>query len=286
LNWNRSGWGERPREPSFDETLRLAMSLTSSISKFQVSRFQIRAKISAHVNPQPATRNPQLPFVFINMAITADGKIATANRAVSSFGSQRDKNHLLELRATADAVMSGAGTVNSGPITLGPGPAKYRRLRKRSGLAEYNLRIIASGSGSVDPNAEVFKKKFSPVIILTTGRASDDILKPLRQVATEVKILGPREINFRKALQWLRKKWKIKRLLCEGGGELNDALFRAGLVNELHLTICPKIFGGRRAPTISEGTGVLKLAQAAQLKLKSMKRIGDELFVVYTVHRK
>jgi riboflavin-specific deaminase-like protein len=187
---------------------------------------------------------------------------------------------LLELRATADAVMSGAGTVNSGPITLGPGPAKYRRLRVRHGLDEHNLRIVASGSGNVNPAAEIFKKKFSPVIILTTARAGEDKLKRLSEVA-EVKSFGPREIDFRKALQWLREKWNVKRLLCEGGGELDDALFRAGLVNELHLTICPKIFGGRNAPTIAEGTGVPKLAAAAQLKLKSMKRIGDELFVVY-----
>jgi riboflavin-specific deaminase-like protein len=236
--------------------------------------------MSARVNSKLKTRKPKLPFVFINMAITADGKIATANRAVSSFGSQRDKEHLLELRATADAVMSGAGTVNSAPINLGPGPEKYRQRRARAGLAEYNLRIIASGSGGVNPDAEIFKQKFSPIIILTTGRANEDKLKKLRELA-EVKILGPREIDFRKAIVWLREKWNVKRLLCEGGGELNDALFRAGLVNEVHLTICPKIFGGQTAPTIAEGIGVPKLSNAAQLKLKSMKRVGDELFVIY-----
>jgi riboflavin-specific deaminase-like protein len=225
----------------------------------------------------------RLPFVLMNMAITADGKIATANRAISSFGSQRDKDHLLEIRATADAVMAGSGTVNSGPITLGPGPVKYRRARTRRGLAEYNLRIIVSGSGAVNASAEIFNRKTSPIIILTTARISATKLKELQRVATEVKILGTREIDFHKALQWLRDKWKVKRLLCEGGGELNDALFRAGLVNELHLTICPKIFGGRTAPTIAEGSGVARLADAAQLKLKSMKRIGDELFAVYEV---
>jgi len=215
------------------------------------------------------------------MAITADGKIATANRAISSFGSRHDHDNLLELRATADAVMNGAGTVNANPINMGPGPLKYRRMRTRRGLAEYNLRIIVSGSGDVDPNAEVFKQAFSPVIILTTERADPRKLNALRTAATEIKVCGQREIDFRSALAWLREKWKIKRLLCEGGGELDDALFRAGLVNELHLTICPKIFGGRRAPTIAEGTGVLKLSDATQLKLKSMKRVGDELFVVY-----
>ena len=81
--------------------------------------------------------------------------------------------------------------------------------------------------------------------------------------------------------EWLGKNWNVQRLLCEGGGELNGALFRAGLVNELHLTICPKIFGGRNAPTIADGTGVRNLAGATRLKLKSMKRVGDELFLVY-----
>jgi riboflavin biosynthesis pyrimidine reductase len=68
--------------------------------------------------------------------------------------------------------------------------------------------------------------------------------------------------------------------LCEGGGELNDALFRAGLVDELHLTICAKLLGGRNAPTIADGLGALKLARATSLVLKSAKRIGDELFLV------
>jgi riboflavin-specific deaminase-like protein len=215
------------------------------------------------------------------MAITADGKIATANRAVSSFGSRRDHDHLLELRATAHAVMNGAGTVNANPINMGPGPRKYRQMRTRRGLAEYNIRVIVSRSGSVNPKAAVFKHRFSPIIILTTESADLRKLNALRGLATEIKACGYREIDFRNALGWLREKWKIKRLLCEGGGELNDALFRAGLVNELNLTICPKIFGGRRAPTIAEGAGVLKLSDAAKLKLKSMKRVADELFVVY-----
>jgi len=220
------------------------------------------------------------------MAMTADGKIATANHAVSSFGSRRDQAHLLELRATADAVMAGARTADLNPINLGPGPAKYRRLRVRRGLAEFNLRIIVSRSGTVNPSAEIFQRPFSPIIILTTRRATPGRLKALRAVATEVKICGAREINFPRALRWLRQKWGIKRLLCEGGGELNDALFRAGLVNQLHLTVCPKVFGGRTAPTIADGLGAGSLARAAQLELESARRLGDEMFLVYRVLRR
>ena len=228
-------------------------------------------------------RSAPLPFVLINMAMTADGKIATANRLVSSFGSRYDHDHLLRLRATADAVMAGARTVDSNRVNLGPGAVKYRRLRLRRGLAEFNLRIIVSRAGTLKSDAEVFRHKFSPIIILTTRRASAARLKKLRAVAAEVKICGTKEINFHRALRWLHEKWGIKRLLCEGGGELNDALFRAGLVNELHLTVCPKIFGGRTAPTIADGLGAGSLAQAARLELQSVRRHGGEMFFVYRV---
>jgi 5-amino-6-(5-phosphoribosylamino)uracil reductase len=58
-------------------------------------------------------------------------------------------------------------------------------------------------------------------------------------------------------------------------------LISAGLVDELHLTICPKIFGGHAAPTIADGKGVSNLAAAARFKLKSVNRVADELFVVF-----
>jgi riboflavin-specific deaminase-like protein len=227
------------------------------------------------------TNKSKVPFVLVNMAMTADGKIATANRAVSSFTSTRDHEHLLELRATADAVMAGARTVDSAPINLGPGPARYRQKRLQRGLAEYNLRVIVSRSGSINLRAQVFQHRFSLIIILTTRRVDARRLKQLRALADVVKICGRNEINFRAAFRWLRKQWRVKRLLCEGGGELNDAVFRAGLVDELHLTICPKIFGGRRAPTIADGHGLRHLARAARFRLKSTRRNGNELFTVF-----
>ena len=222
-----------------------------------------------------------MPFVLVNMAMTADGKIATANRAVSSIGTARDHEHLLELRATADAVMAGARTVDLNPINMGPGPAKFRRQRLKRGLSEYNLRVIVSGSGTINPSAEVFKQRFSPIIVLTTARTSKAKLQRIRGLADDFIICGQREIDFRIALCWLREKWGVKRLLCEGGGELNDALFRAGLVDELHLTVCPKIFGGREAPTIADGLGFSRLLDAARFQLKSSRRIGDEMFLVF-----
>lgn len=235
---------------------------------------------------QPETPNSKLgtasrPFVLVNMAMSADGKIATANRAVSTFSSARDHEHLYELRATANAVMSGARTVDLNDYSLGPGAERFRKLRLRRGLAEYSLRVIVSGSGSVSPRAEIFRHRFSPILVLTSKRAPASALKKLRAVADAVKVTGNEEMDFPAALRWLRAEWNVKRLLCEGGGELNDALFRADLVDELHLTICPRIIGGRTAPTIADGLGFLKLSEASQLCLASTKRIGSELFCVF-----
>ncbi len=221
------------------------------------------------------------PWVSINMAMSADGKIATAGREAIPPGSPRDLARLLRLRAAADAVMCGARTLEAGPIKLGPGPARYRRLRRSRGLSEYNLRVIASGSGTVSLDAEIFRHRFSPIIVLVSERTSAAQLRRLAAVADEVKVIGKKAIDFPQALAWLRQKWGVNHLHCEGGGELNGALFAADLVDEVHLTICPTIIGGRNAPTIADGTGIPKLAQAITLELVSLKRQGPELFLTY-----
>lgn len=260
------------------------MSLKSKVSglkspKSENSSQASQRKVRTAVDDRP--RASDFPFILVNMAMTADGKIATANREVASFGSEHDHEHLLELRASADAVMSGARTVDSMKINLGPGGAKFRRRRLQHGLAEYNVRVLVSGNGSINPEAEVFKHRFSPIIILTTQQAAAAKLPQLRALADEVRICGKNKINFRSALRWLHAQWGVDRLLCEGGGELNAALFQAGLVDELHLTVCPKVFGGRTAPTIADGFGVLQLAAAARFKLKSTRRVADEMYLVY-----
>jgi riboflavin-specific deaminase-like protein len=238
------------------------------------------------VKKKPDIKNSKLPFVFSNFAITADGKIAFANGEFVPFGSQRDHEHMMELRATADAVMAGARTVEASGAVMSPGGKKFQRLRLVRGLAEYNLRVIVTGSNSMNTRAEIFKHHFSPIIILAPGMISGKRLRQLQGVADEVKVFGENEIDFKAALRWLREKWKVKRLLCEGGGALHGTMVRAGLIDEQHLTICPKIFGGRSAPTIAEGGSVVKLADAARFRFTSAKRIGDELFVVLKAAKK
>jgi riboflavin-specific deaminase-like protein len=133
----------------------------------------------------------------------------------------------------------------------------------------------------VDAHHKIFRSPGAPVLVLTTERISRPRLKNLKAAAHNVKIFGADEINFKKVLAWLQKEWNVKRLLCEGGGQLNDALFRAAVVDEVNLTVCPLILGGRKAPTLAEGWGFGQLKDAARFSLKSCRQLGNEMFLVY-----
>jgi riboflavin biosynthesis pyrimidine reductase len=140
---------------------------------------------------------------------------------------------------------------------------------------------VVSGSGTIDPGVRIFQTRSSPLILLTAQSAPAKKLARLRELADAVKIFGETEVDFRSALAWLHQIYGVKRLLCEGGAELNDALFRADLVDEIHLTICPRIFGGRTTPTISEGDGFKQLALTARFKLASARNFKGELFTTF-----
>ena len=104
--------------------------------------------------------------------MTSDGKIATENRKVTSFGSKDDLAHLYALRTEADAVMSGARTVNEVNADLSSGGAGFSTLRVKNGRARENLRVVVSGTASLDLSGRLFRTAGGPIVLLTTHRAS------------------------------------------------------------------------------------------------------------------
>jgi 5-amino-6-(5-phosphoribosylamino)uracil reductase len=220
--------------------------------------------------------------VLINGAVSVDGKLALENRSVIQFSSRRDQKFVLQLRATADAVLCGADTVETFSLDLGSDSVACRKKRERTGLPTEPLRVLVTDDGKIDAGARIFQNRLSPIIVLTTNRANKRCVARLRQVAT-VKAFGGRTVNFARAFQWLRNEFAVKRLLCEGGGETNAALIEAGVVDEIHVTVCPLVLRGRRAPTLCDGSGAVSLNRATRLKLKAVKRVGGELFLTYSV---
>ena len=222
-----------------------------------------------------------LPFVFVNMAMTADGKIASADRRLTTFGSPLDAQHLYQLRATADAILCGARTIEQSHSTLGNGPERFTEARLHAGRQKFPLRVVVSGSGSISTGAELWSRPYGPVIVATTRRASAARLRWFRTQSAAVYQATTNELDWSHFLPWLRVNYGVERILSEGGGELNDGLFRARLVSELHLTWCPLLLGGRRGSTIADGRGSPDLAAAVGFNLIRARRVGDEFFLTY-----
>jgi riboflavin-specific deaminase-like protein len=230
----------------------------------------------------PVFQRRELPFVFTNGAVSADGKLALENRSVIQFSSARDQRFVFQLRAHADAVLCGADTVESFSIDLSAGPAACRNERRRKGMRAEPLRVVVSDDGKIDPEARIFGKAVSPVIVLTTQREFKRAAARLRDVAT-IKSFGKSVVNVPAAFRWLHEECGVRRLLCEGGGETNSALIQAGVIDEIHITICPLVLCGRNAPTVCDGQGATSLNDATRLKLQAVKKVSGELFLVYEV---
>ncbi len=227
-------------------------------------------------------RSP-LPFVYVNMAISADAKIASADRRLTSFGSPRDEQHLYELRTGADAIFCGARTIEQSRSTLGNGGPEFTRRRVRAGRAAFPLRVVVTGSGSLSREAEIWRRDYGPILVVTTPRAPSSALRWFRAQAAGVFVSEGPEVDWTAVLDWLGRTHGVKQVLSEGGGELNDALFRAGVVQEMHLTWCPWLIGGSAAPTVADGQGHPRLAEASLFRLARRRRVGSEYFLVFRV---
>jgi 2,5-diamino-6-(ribosylamino)-4(3H)-pyrimidinone 5'-phosphate reductase len=223
------------------------------------------------------------PFVCINMAVTADGKITSAAREYPRFASSIDRSRMDRLRAESDGILVGAGTMRADNPPLHIRDENARRHRKSLGKSGGLLRVLVTASGEIAGNSRFFEDPDGGErVIATVEDAPDDALSAVGDRA-EIWRLGRGSVDLPAVLARLRGRG-VERLLVEGGGELNWAFVKEGLVDEIYLTVTPILLGGRDAPTLLEGDG-LRMAEQVRLKLLSVDREGDELFCRYAVVR-
>ena len=222
------------------------------------------------------------PHTSLIMAISLDGKISTRDGAGPGFTSDADGIRLRELRSYADAILVGAGTIAADDPTFTE-YGKYRERRLQRGLAPNPIKVVVSGRGSVPATARMFQPNGAPALVFTTERISPSRLAPLQQVA-EVHCVGENTVDFRRVVEILGEMYQVKRLLVEGGGQVNFDLFRARLIDEVYLTLCPKIIGGRDVLTSVEGEG-FDFLDIVDVELLDQHRVGHEIFLHYRVQK-
>ena len=227
--------------------------------------------------PRPAPR----PFVTSNFAVTWDGRISTRRGTPATFTSPKDKRQLVEIRAECDAVLASAKTIATDNMTMGlPDPA-LRSARVQRGQSPYPLRVLVTNSGRIDPSLRLFEKTFSPIVIFSTTRMPARVRSALADKADLWLYEGP-AVNLAGMLATLRADYGVKRLVCEGGAQIFRSLLSAGLIDELHLTLAPRIFGGVKAPTLTGIAGDF-FPQSIKARLHAMEVIDGECFLRFRI---
>jgi 2,5-diamino-6-(ribosylamino)-4(3H)-pyrimidinone 5'-phosphate reductase len=225
------------------------------------------------------------PFVLINTAVTADGKIDTSAREGAHISSPSDFARVDRLRAESDAVMVGGRTLLLEDPGLTVKSPALRDERRERGLTENPIkvgivtRIEDPHDGlSIRSDGKFLNSGPAGVVIFTTEQTDAEQLERLRGKGVQVFVVGETRVDLVEALRVLAELG-VKRLMVEGGGTLNAELLRMGLVDEIHLYVAPLIFAGATAPTLADGTGLAR-EEAVRLRLLGLEQFEDGGIVV------
>ena len=204
-------------------------------------------------------------MIYINIAATADGKIVLGkpDGSAKGVGGPTDQILFRRLQKNCDAAMIGSTTLRASQVIYPPQIARF----------------VVTRTGDVPLDNRFFSDAPDRAYVLAPEDLATPALMKLRAV-TNVLQIGEGSVDLARAMQHLRRELGVRYLLCEGGSALNDQMIRAGLVDELFLTLAAKIKGGRDLPTPVGGQG-FPPGDYLPLTLISLYRDGDELYLRY-----
>jgi 5-amino-6-(5-phosphoribosylamino)uracil reductase len=219
--------------------------------------------------------------VTVVLAMSADGKIADRDRTAARFSSRNDLAHLETLVAQADAVLFGAGTLRAYGTCLSVRQPELLAQRAARNQSPQPIQMVCSRSGQLDPQWRFFQQPL-PRWLLTSATGAQRWSEITAADDTRFAQVLPdlaEPMDWRSLLQRFHHLG-IHRLALLGGGTLVASFAEQDLIDELYLTVCPLLLGGKTAPTPFDGTG-LAIAQALPLQLIEVRQVENEVFLHY-----
>ena len=207
--------------------------------------------------------------VVSNTAISLDGRINTRERRFAFFGSSRDHARMSRLRAQADAVLVGGATFRNWPHAALPDAEDRTQLRGRP------WNIVVSRTLDVPLTPEFLGEAGIRPFFLTRAASLEG-----QGFAAEAEGWAGEGDDL--PVAWMLEQIArrgVERLLVEAGGDLLFQFLAADAIDEMHLTLCPLVVGGR-APSLADGRG-FDLVDARRMRLLSAEPEGDEVFLHY-----
>jgi 2,5-diamino-6-(ribosylamino)-4(3H)-pyrimidinone 5'-phosphate reductase len=217
-------------------------------------------------------RNPICPMkVISNTAISLDGRINTPDDRPTRLGSPEDHARMRQIRRLADAILVGGSTFRHWPYPTFAGDAP-------SDLPLWH--VVVTRRMDAKPSDHFLRERRVRLLFLSTKRAAKSA-----DIPGEVEIFpgDGNDVPVPWILDVLRRRG-VKTLLLEAGGDLLYQFVVADALDEMFVTLTPKLISGRNTPTLMDGPG-FTLDRVKRLHLASAEAVGDELFLRYTVEK-
>lgn len=215
------------------------------------------------------------PYVVMKYAMSADGKIASKTGDSKWITGKKARTLVHEIRHDYMGIMAGIGTV------LTDDPMLNVRLEGRKSP----VRIICDSRLRIPEDSQIIRTAQEYQTIIACSIQTQEMQEKtehLQKAGIQVISLPDSQgrVDLKGLMEYLGSQG-IDSILLEGGAELNDSALRAGIVQEVKVFLGPKIFGGASAKTPVAGIGVESVVQAAELKLKNISQIGEDVLLEY-----
>jgi 2,5-diamino-6-(ribosylamino)-4(3H)-pyrimidinone 5'-phosphate reductase len=220
----------------------------------------------------------QRPFVFINSAMSVDGKISSILHEQVRISGREDMARVDALRAESDAVMVGVGTVLADDPSLRLKSTELKLVRVGKGKSENPLRVVVDSLARMPPDARVM----GPGCLLAVSRSAPQDRLAKLSGRCEIIMCGIERVSLPELMSELIHRG-VKRLMVEGGATLNWSMIECGLADELYVYMGAMIIGGKDAPTLVDGLGFP--SDFPKLKLISAQRVDDGLLLKWSIKK-